>query len=276
MKLVMTLLVRDADDLIASNLDFHLDMGVDHFIVMDNLSTDNTRDILREYEKRGLVTYICQAEDTFAQARWVTRMARLAYEEGAEWVINNDADEFWYPSEFDLKHVLSQVSDQYQAAAVERSHFVPRQYAQSELFADALTIRFVGLLDPTGKPWIGKVCHRAHPGIEVGYGNHSVSIGGRAIPTTSNALLDILHFPMRSYERFEAVVVKGGEANERNPDRPVKRWQNLYQVWKRGELRAYFEAQVPDADAIEAGLCDGRYVVDERLKYMLKRLRSDM
>jgi len=34
MKLVMTLLVRDADDLISSNLDFHLRSGVDHFIVV--------------------------------------------------------------------------------------------------------------------------------------------------------------------------------------------------------------------------------------------------
>ena len=70
--------------------------------------------------------------------------------------------------------------------------------------------------------------------------------------------------------------MKGGEANERNPDRPVKRWQELYQVWKRGKLRAYFDAQVLHADAIEAGLRDGRYVVDERLKQMLKRLRSNM
>jgi hypothetical protein len=48
MKIVMTLLVRDADDLIAPNLDFHLEMSVDHFIVMENLSTDKTRDILHE------------------------------------------------------------------------------------------------------------------------------------------------------------------------------------------------------------------------------------
>jgi hypothetical protein len=276
MKIVMTLLVRDADDLIAANLDFHLEMSVDHFIVMDNLSTDKTRDILHEYEKRNLVTYISQADDTFSQARWVTGMARLAYDQGADWVINNDADEFWYPSEFDLKHVLSQVSHGYQAVAVERSHFVPRRLASGDFFADALTIRFVALLNPMGKPWIGKVCHRAHPSIEVGYGNHTVSIGGGAIPTTSDAPLEILHFPMRSYDKFEAIVVKGGEANERNPDRPVKRWHDLYQVWKRGELRAYFDAQVPDADAIEAGLRDGRYVVDERLKQMLKRLRSNM
>jgi hypothetical protein len=272
----MTLLVRDSDDLIASNLDFHLEMGVDHFIVMDHLSTDKTREILYPYEIRGLITYIYQMEDTFFQARWVTGMARLAYEEGADWVINNDADEFWYPGHSDLKYVLSQVPPRYEGASVERNHFVPRHLPPGEFFADALTIRYVGLLDPSGKPWIGKVCHRGHPGIEVGYGNHTAGIGGRALSIMCDAPLEILHFPMRSYEKFERNVVNGAEASERNPDRPAKRWEDLYQLWKRGELRAYFDAQVPTEHAIQAALRDGRCVVDERLKQMLGRLRSEM
>jgi len=265
MKLIMTLLARDADDLIGSNLEFHLRAGVDRFIVMDNLSTDGTREILREYERQGLVTYIHQPEDTFSQARWVTGMARRAYDDGADWVINNDADEFWYPTGGDLKDVLSEVSPAYDAVGIERSHFVPRRLAAGDFFAEALTVRFRALFDPNGKPWPGKVCHRAHPDIEVGYGNHSASIGGRELPTT-HAAIEILHFPIRSYEKFERTVVNGGMANARNPDRPVKRWQELYELWQRGELRAYYDAQTADAGAIEAGLRDGRYVVDERLK----------
>ena len=268
MKLVMTLLVRDADDLIRSNLDFHLHAGVDHFIVTDHLSIDGTTEILREYERQGLVTYLHQPDDTFRQARWVTAMARRAYHEGADWVINNDADEFWYPTGGDLGYVLSQVSAEYDAVAVERSHFVPRRLANGAFFAEALTVRFRELLDPHGNPWPGKVCHRAHPEIEVGYGNHSASIAGRVLPTT-HAAIEILHFPIRSYEKFERTVINGGAASARNPDRPAKRWEELYEFWKRGELRAYYDAQTADDDAIEDGLCDGRYVPDERLKQLL-------
>jgi glycosyltransferase involved in cell wall biosynthesis len=264
----MTLLVRDADDLIRLNLDFHLHAGVDHFIVMDNLSTDGTTEILRQYERQGLVTYLHQPEDTFAQARWVTAMARRAHADGADWVINNDADEFWYPTGGDLKHVLSRVPAGYDAVAIERSHFVPRPLPAGAFFADALTVRFRRLLDPNGNPWPGKVCHRAYSEIEVGPGNHSASIAGRALSATG-AAIEILHFPIRSYEKFERTVVNGGAASGRNPDRPAKRWQDLYELWKRGELRAYYDAQTADDEAIEAGLCDGRYVVDERLKQVL-------
>ena len=52
-KLIMTLLVRDEQDIIRENIEFHLSQGVSFFIVTDNLSTDGTAAILKEYEERG-------------------------------------------------------------------------------------------------------------------------------------------------------------------------------------------------------------------------------
>ena len=106
MKLVMTLLVRDADDLLPSNLVFHQRSGVDHFIVMYNLSTDGTKALLEPYRSRGLVTYLYQPEDTFSQNIWVTQMARSAYDLGADRVINNYADEFWYAGPDEVQAAL--------------------------------------------------------------------------------------------------------------------------------------------------------------------------
>ena len=50
MKLVMTLLVRDEEDIVRENLDFHLAQGVDEVIVTDNGSEDDTLEIVRSYE----------------------------------------------------------------------------------------------------------------------------------------------------------------------------------------------------------------------------------
>src|SRR3954466_6004641 len=98
MKLVMTLLVRDEQDIVADNLDFHLAQGVDEVIVTDNGSEDATLEILRPYEERGAVRAISEPSDDSSQGRWVTRMARMeAADLGADWVINNDAHEFWWP-----------------------------------------------------------------------------------------------------------------------------------------------------------------------------------
>ena len=60
MKLVMTLLVRDEEDIVASNIDFHLNNGVDFIIAMDNLSIDGAADILRLYERKGMLRYLSQ------------------------------------------------------------------------------------------------------------------------------------------------------------------------------------------------------------------------
>lgn len=57
-KLVMTLLVRDEEDIIADNIRFHADQGVDAFIVMDNLSTDRTPDILHELSHSHRIVYL--------------------------------------------------------------------------------------------------------------------------------------------------------------------------------------------------------------------------
>ena len=58
MSLVMTLLVRDEEDILDANLRYHLDQGVEHVFVTDNLSADGTRDRLRTKE----VTAIARAK----------------------------------------------------------------------------------------------------------------------------------------------------------------------------------------------------------------------
>ena len=93
----MTLLVRDEEDVLESMLEFHLATGVDHVIATDHRSTDGTTEILRHFERRGVLTYAREDREAVSQGAITTAMARsAAVDHGADWVIPADADEFWW------------------------------------------------------------------------------------------------------------------------------------------------------------------------------------
>jgi hypothetical protein len=246
MKLVMTLLVRDEEDIVADNLDFHLAQGVDEVIVTDNGSVDGTLEILRSYEARGLVRIIVEPTDDYSQGRWVTRMARLAAtEHKADWVINNDADEFWWPREGTLRTLFEDLGDDVGAVVGHRTNFVPRP-EDDRPYWERMTLRERESLNPVGKPLPPKLAHRAHPEIVVVQGNHRIK-GPDIGSEMDNGSIEILHFPMRSYAQFENKIVKGGRAYARNKELPEKTgrtWRRLYETWEQGGLPAHYEASV--------------------------------
>ena len=124
-RVVMTLLVRNEEDVIAENILFHYVQGVESFLVMDNLSTDATSAILQRLARFVPIIYIQQASDMYDQAQWVTEMARSAYQDhGADWVINNDADEFWLFPDGDAPSFLDTVAPGIAGLFVQRFNAV--------------------------------------------------------------------------------------------------------------------------------------------------------
>ena len=182
MTLVMTLLARDEVDVVDAWLAFHLNAGVDVVIATDNRSQDGTTEVLEEYERSGQVHLIRESGEDLRQDEWVTRMARLAATQfGADWVINSDADEFWWPRGASLSEVLAAVPPRYGTVGAFLRVFCPRP--GEEHFAERMTVRFSALApinDPASlyKP-IRKIVHRGHPEIRVTRGNHAA--GGQPV-----------------------------------------------------------------------------------------------
>jgi glycosyltransferase involved in cell wall biosynthesis len=265
MKLVMTLLVRDEEDIVRENLDFHLAQGVDQVIVTDNGSEDATAEILREYESQGVLRLLFETSDDYSQGRWVTRMARMAATEGADWVINNDADEFWWPRAGSLKTIFEQLDDRVGMLVAHRENFVPRP-EDGRPFWERMTLRERESLNPLGKPLPPKLAHRADPEIEVAQGNHKVE-GAELGERLDDGSIEILHFPMRTYEQFENKIVKGGRAYARNRELPQstgRTWRRLYEAWEQGKLRDHYDDNV----IVEGGRSD--LVEDTRLRDYLR------
>ncbi|MFT7462179.1 MAG: hypothetical protein ACI9EF_000517 [Pseudohongiellaceae bacterium] len=275
-RLVMTLLVRDEVDIVRQNLEFHLQHGVDHVIATDNGSRDGTVEVLEEFAARGLLTLIHEGDDDYAQGRWVTRMARMAQvEQGADWVINNDADEFWWAEQGDLKESLGKLTEESNVVVAERSNFVPLEDDERPFF-ERMVYRHVRSLNPLGAPLPPKSCHRGHGDVTVHQGNHGLSWDW-PLRVEETQPIEIFHFPMRSFGQFENKIRLGGAAYGRNVELPQgigRTWRLLYEELQQGRLLEHYESQRFDGERLSGGLADGSVVQDRRLCEVLQTIAS--
>lgn len=75
-------------------LDFHLLVGVDHFYLYDNGSTDNTKELLQRYIDKGQVTYSYNTMDMCQMACYYN--ALTAFRDQSKWMAFIDLDEFLF------------------------------------------------------------------------------------------------------------------------------------------------------------------------------------
>ena len=245
MKLVMTLLVRDEADIIRENILYHLNRGVDFIVATDNLSVDGTLDVLMDFQSRGLLYVIRETDDNYAQARWVTRMARLACTEfAADWVINSDADEFWWPPAGNLKDMLASVPPEIGSIAAWRGDFLPRPESEGSVF-ERMIYRETRSTNSLGQPLPPKVMHRAMADVEVGQGNHFL-VAPRGVNTAGVQGLEHAGFEVE--RRFLRQVADAHPA----PDRHAAGVGRL-QAGHDAQQRRLAAAVDPDqADAVAA------------------------
>ena len=276
MKIVMTLLVRDEEDILDHNLRYHLAQGVDFFIVMDHMSTDGTPEILDAYQRAGVAEVIPQKHAGYLQGQWVTSMAsRAAVHHGADWVINNDADEFWWPLHGDLRSTLARVPDRFGGVAVARHNFQPLADSTGS-FLDRMVHRDAVSTNNLGEPLPGKVCHRGHPEVIVSQGNHGAIVPGRQ-SLFQEPVIEILHFPMRSLKQFENKIALGGRAYEMSPELGLglgSTWRSLFAKLKREGLEQHYESACLAPDGIARMIQAGALVRDERLRNFMRAERS--
>ena len=232
--LALTLVVRDEEEILASNLDYHLAQGVDVILALDRGSTDATPEILREYERRGRLRLLNDDAPAHDQARV---LALAADELEPEWVIHADADEFWMPTAGSLRDVFQAIPDRYGCIRVPRHDFVPVPETDGP-FHQRMVVRHRRSLDVLGAAPEANVARRpaSARGVE---------------PAPDIGAVEILRFPIRSFDQFEREALRDGVAPELG-----------------GDLRAYYEAQLRSRDVIidrrlQAFMATGPRAADE-------------
>ena len=279
MRLAMTLLVRNEADIVEAQLAFHLNAGVDVVVATDNGSDDGTLEILERYERAGHLHLLREVSEGMRQSEWVTRMARLAATElEADWVINSDADEFWWPRGGTLKDVLVAVPERFGIVRGAWRHFVPRPDDERS-FAERMTVRLSAPASPGDKATIyhahQKVAHRAEPDVVVAEGNHDATAGCGLLPLRGWYPIEVLHFSFRSLAQFVAKTTRAYEARTRDGlARETLHHFLAYEAWRTGRAAEYYGGFVADGAALAAGLENGTLAVDTRLRDALRAIEA--
>lgn len=202
-------MVRDESDIIGWTLP-RMAVQLDHVIVADNLSKDDTRVILERVAGRlGNITIVRDDEPAYLQSEKMTRLAEMARSEGADWVVPFDADEIWDTglgpiNEFDMPSVPK-------IAVTLHDHVVTSVDDQAE---EDVCVRMACRRVPQA---LGKVACRTLPGLVIDMGNHNAHYPGFADGTDLGWVIH--HYPYRSVEQFARKARNGKAAYDAAGDR---------------------------------------------------------
>jgi len=243
MRLVGVVMVRNEADIVEAFVRHNLAV-LDALIVVDHGSVDGTREILAALREEGLPLTL-EAEPSLAQRQpeVMTRLARAAFTQGADFVFPLDADEFLKVRDRGLAEKIFATLPRGLNAALHWQTYVPdvewrspdqplraarRRLAQERhgLNKLVLTRAFADETDAT-----------------LGPGNHTVVSRGDESRNASQRvarlrpdLAALAHFPVRSAEQIERKVTVGWRAHQaarrRNADLAFH-WRELYEAFQR-------------------------------------------
>lgn len=269
----MTLLVKNECDIVRQNIDFHLSAGVDHIVAIDNVSSDGTRDILAEYERRGLASVVNEPGQDYSQSAWVTSAALMARDKlDADWILNNDADEFWFAPSGDLKQVIASATsrklicqrhnmlfacdDGGEKHWADKAQFritEPLPFKRpKDIFEGSLPAPYLYLKLPP------KVLLGAHNLRSIRQGNHDAEYETNV--SGSDSPITIYHFPVRSRKQFELKVTQGGQAYARNSMLAIGvgwHWRRWYHMLQTEGLDAVMADVLPSSEKLQQDLKAG-------------------
>ncbi len=222
---VLVCIVKDEAAYLEEWLGYHVALGIDHFLIYDNGSTDASGELLERYQNHGLVTRIDWPLGGGQLAAY--NHALRVFGAAAEWLAYYDVDEFLVPLlDDDIPSCLAR----FPGAAVVRVPRLEFGFSGHRTPPDGLTIDAytqvanVLDLDPDLPPRVKSI---VRPGAISAVDIHlafpaDVPLAGVPTETAEEAVRGVAqlnHYYTRSLEEFEAKRVRGSATGR--IDRPA-------------------------------------------------------
>lgn len=195
-------MVKDESDVIGSTVSRMRDQ-VDHVLIADNGSTDDTRKILEAHD----VEVIDDPEVGYRQSEKMSALADQARRRGAEWVVPFDADEV-HTAPGHLGRRLQELAPE---VLVSEATLIDHVATGSDDKRDPDPISRMGWRRQEAAP-LRKVACRAVEGLVIHQGNHGANFPDVAFPTTVTNLVQVRHFPYRSAQQMIRKARNGARA----------------------------------------------------------------
>lgn len=229
MRLAAVLTTFNEADIVGATLTHLYSEGVANVYIADGMSTDGTRDVLsgfpcRVYEDDSPI---------HRQPYWSSRLAQQAFDDGCEWALCCDADEFWHaPSGLTIAEALADIPESIGKLYAQMWQHIDYNWREPQ---------------PKGLP---KVAVRAGDGIQIANGNHEAVTAGGSL----HGVLAIREIQFRDFEHF---VRKIRERCERlDPALPpgegthitqYEGWakEDLWPMWRRMQEQATVHDPIP-------------------------------
>ena len=239
-KIALTIVAKNEIDVIEENIKFHLKQGVDVIIATDNNSTDGTKEVFKKYQTQGVLHLIEETSNDFNQAKFVDRMIILAKEKyNADWVINADADEFWYSAHNDLKKDIEKLKN-YNIAMIPMFHIFPdaKSFDNNEKFYHNTK----GILvegNTSSFKYVSKCMLKTKDYQMIANGNHNAKMHNKKGVVYDD--ITIFHYGIRNYKQFENKVLKGHIALKNQEKEIGTHWRENYKAYEEGRLFEVYE-----------------------------------
>ena len=226
-EIALIMMVKNEEDIIFENLAWHFSLGFRKFIIINNLSTDQTKQKIESFiQLTKDHTKVFVIEDPifeYIQSRITTGaydFARSVWPE-VKWFFPVDADEFWL-SEHSLQQTLSKIPEDIDMiSSVGTRYYASNDYYNfdpSSKFYQKLHYR-TNHIPLNEKPKLSKIAIRAKNNILIHQGNHSANRIDNCNNTPLKSMdgniigITMYEYPVRSPEQIHKKLFNGMQAN---------------------------------------------------------------